>query len=111
VVADRVSALTNFGSSSFLGFPQPALFFLIIFALTVVLLKYNVFGRIIIAIGINEKALRLSEIKVTANKFSVYAIPGVLAAVAGIITTARTAGDQGCHHHNRHVAPTFLGKQ
>jgi ribose transport system permease protein len=91
VVSDNASALTNFGSSSFLGFPEPALLFLLIFALTAVLLKYNVFGRIIIAIGSNEEAVRLSGIKVTAYKFSVYAISGGLAAIAGIITTARTA--------------------
>ena len=53
--------------------------------------KYNVFGRIIIAIGSNEEAVRLSGIKVSAYKFSVYAITGGLSAVAGIITTARTA--------------------
>ena len=56
-----------------------------------VLLNYNVFGRIIIAIGSNEEAVRLSGIKVSAYKFSVYAIAGGLSAVAGIITTARTA--------------------
>lgn len=56
-----------------------------------VLLKYNVFGRIVIAIGSNEEAVRLSGIKVSAYKFSVYAIAGGLSAVAGIITTARTA--------------------
>jgi ribose transport system permease protein len=91
LVADNATALTNFGSSSFLGFPEPALLFLITFALTAVLLKYNVFGRIIIAIGSNEEAVRLSGIKVSAYKFSVYAISGLLAAVSGIITTARTA--------------------
>lgn len=91
LVAENATALTDFGSSSFLGFPEPALLFLIIFAVTTVLLKYNVFGRIIIAIGSNEEAVRLSGIKVSAYKFSVYAISGVLAAVAGVITTARTA--------------------
>jgi ribose transport system permease protein len=63
----------------------------LIFAITAVLLKYNVFGRIIIAIGSNEEAVRLSGIKVSAYKFSVYAIAGGLSAVAGVITTARTA--------------------
>jgi ribose transport system permease protein len=91
LVADNAAALTNFGSGSFLGFPEPALLFLLTFALTAVLLKYNVFGRIIIAIGSNEEAVRLSGIKVSAYKFSVYAISGLLAAVAGIITAARTA--------------------
>jgi ribose transport system permease protein len=91
LVSENASALTDFGSGSFLGFPNPAFIMLLIFAITAVLLKYNVFGRIIIAIGSNEEAVRLSGIKVSAYKFSVYAIAGCLSALAGIITTARTA--------------------
>jgi ribose transport system permease protein len=91
LVNANASALTDFGSGSFLGFPNPAFVLVIVFALTAVLLKYNVIGRIIIAIGSNEEAVRLSGIKVSAYKFSVYAIAGGLSAVAGIITTARTA--------------------
>lgn len=91
LVSEKASALTDFGSGSFLGFPNPAFILVIIFVITAVLLKYNVFGRIIIAIGSNEEAVRLSGIKVSAYKFSVYAIAGFLSATAGIITTARTA--------------------
>jgi ribose transport system permease protein len=91
LVSENASALTDFGSGSFLGFPNPAFVLVIVFAITAVLLKYNVFGRIVIAIGSNEEAVRLSGIKVSAYKFSVYAIAGGLSAVAGIITTARTA--------------------
>jgi ribose transport system permease protein len=91
LVSEKASPLTDFGSGSFLGFPNPAFVLVIVFAITAVLLKYNVFGRIVIAIGSNEEAVRLSGIKVSAYKFSVYAIAGGLSAVAGIITTARTA--------------------
>ena len=91
LVNENASALTNFGSGNSLGIPNPALVLFIVFAITSVLLKYNVFGRIVIAIGSNEEAVRLSGIKVSAYKFSVYAIAGGLSALAGIITTARTA--------------------
>jgi ribose transport system permease protein len=91
LVSENSSALTDFGSGSFLGFPNPAYVLFLVFAITAVLLKYNVFGRIIIAIGSNAEAVRLSGIKVSVYKFSVYAIAGGLSAVAGIITTARTA--------------------
>jgi len=90
-VSDNASALINFGSGSFLGFPNPAYILLLVFILTAVFLKYNVFGRIIIAIGSNEEAVRLSGIMVSVYKFSVYMICGGLSAIAGIITTARTA--------------------
>ncbi len=91
LVSENTSSLTDFGSGSFLGFPNPAFVLLIIFGITSVLLKYNVFGRIIIAIGSNEEAVRLSGIKVSFYKFSVYAISGGLAALAAVITTARTS--------------------
>ena len=91
LVSEDAYALTDFGSGSLLGFPNPAYVLVIVFAITAVLLKYNVFGRIVIAIGSNEEAVRLSGIKVSAYKFSVYAIAGGLSALAGIITTARTA--------------------
>jgi ribose transport system permease protein len=91
LVGERALALTNFGSGNSLGIPNPALVLVLIFAITTILLRYNVFGRIIIAIGSNEEAVRLSGINVSAYKFSVYAIGGGLSAVAGIITTARTA--------------------
>ncbi len=91
LVEKNASALTDFGSGNSLGIPNPALILFLIFVITSVLLRYNVFGRIIIAIGSNEEAVRLSGIRVSAYKFSVYAIAGGLSAVAGIITTARTA--------------------
>jgi ribose transport system permease protein len=91
LVDDKASALTDFGSGNSMGIPNPTLILFLVFAITAVLLKYNVFGRIIIAIGSNEEAVRLSGINVSIYKFSVYAIAGGLSAVAGIITTARTA--------------------
>lgn len=91
LVNENSTALTNFGSGSFLGFPSPAYVMVIIFLVVAVLLKYNVFGRIIIAIGSNEEAVRLSGINVPVYKFSVYAITGFLSGITGIITTARTA--------------------
>jgi ribose transport system permease protein len=91
LVNENASVLTDFGSGNSLGVPNPALILFLIFVITAVLLKYNVFGRIIIATGSNEEAVRLSGIKVSAYKFSVYAISGGLSAIAGIITTARTA--------------------
>jgi len=90
MISDRAGALSDFGNGYFLGIPNPAWIFFIVFAITFVLLRYNVFGRIVIAIGSNEDAVRLSGIKVSAYLFAVYAIIGGLSAVAGIIGTART---------------------
>jgi ribose transport system permease protein len=90
LVSENASALTNFGSGNSLGIPNPALILVLVFAITAVLLRYNVFGRMIIAIGSNEEAVRLSGIKVAVYKLSVYAVTGCLSALAGIMITART---------------------
>lgn len=91
LVDDTAVALTDFGMGSTLGLPNPALIFLLVFILTAVILNYNFFGRIIIAIGSNEEAVSLSGIKVPVYKFMVYALAGGLSAIAGIISTARTS--------------------
>jgi ribose transport system permease protein len=91
IVAESASALTKFGSASFLGIPNPAWILLLVFASVAIALKYNTFGRIVIAIGSNEEAVRLSGIKVAQYKLGVYIIAGALSAIAGILLTARTS--------------------
>ncbi|MDO6492519.1 MAG: ABC transporter permease [Cellulophaga sp.] len=82
--------MSNFANNSTLGVPNIAIVFFVIVGITMVMLRYNVFGRLIIAIGSNEEASRLSGIKVNKYKFLVYAISGTLAATAAIIVASRT---------------------
>ncbi|XMO86858.1 ABC transporter permease [Algibacter sp. AS12] len=82
--------MSNFANNSTLGVPNIAIVFFLIVILAMVLLRYNVFGRLIIAIGSNEEASRLSGIKVNKYKFLVYAISGALAATAAVIVASRT---------------------
>ncbi|WP_372753517.1 ABC transporter permease [Mariniflexile sp.] len=82
--------MSNFANNSILGVPNIAIVFLIIVLFTIIMLRYNVFGRLIIAIGSNENASRLSGLKVNKYKFLVYAISGALAATAAIIVASRT---------------------
>ncbi len=82
--------MSNFANNSFLGIPNIAIVFFIIVILAMIMLRYNVFGRVIIAIGSNEEASRLSGLKVNKYKFLVYAISGALAAIAAIIVASRT---------------------
>jgi len=82
--------MSNFANNSTIGIPNIAIVFFLIVILTTILLRYNVFGRLIIAIGSNEEASRLSGIKVNKYKFLVYAISGALAATAAVIVASRT---------------------
>jgi len=83
-------ALKNFGTAYLLRIPQPVILMFLIFILMYLLLKYTAFGRLIMAIGSNETAVRLSGIRVGIYKFLVYSISGGLASISGIITTSRT---------------------
>ncbi|GAA3517094.1 ABC transporter permease [Aquimarina addita] len=82
--------MSDFANNSTLAIPNIAIIFFIIVILAAVMLRYNVFGRLIIAIGSNEEASRLSGIKVNKYKFLVYAISGSLAAIAAIVVASRT---------------------
>jgi len=84
------STLLSFGNNYFLGIPLPVFLTLVVFLITYFLLKNTVYGRLVKAIGSNEVAVDLCGINIRTYKFSVYAISGSLAAIAGIISTART---------------------
>lgn len=90
IIGTAGSGLTDFGTGSIIGIPYPVFLMFAIFFLVFFILKYTVFGRLIIAIGSNEEAVRLSGIKLKRYKFAVYGMTGGFAALAGIISTSRT---------------------
>ncbi|MEW2384015.1 ABC transporter permease [Micromonospora sp. NPDC047707] len=65
--------------------PVPAVLFIAIGVAAIVVLRTTAFARHVYAIGGNEKAARLSGVPVTRVKVAVFAIAGLLAAVAGVI--------------------------
>jgi ribose transport system permease protein len=69
--------------------PVQAVILLIVFFIFLYFLKNTTFGKRIYSIGGNQKAARLSGIKVESNLIYIYMISGILAALAGIITTSR----------------------
>ena len=83
-------ALKSFGSGEFLYVPQPVFLMFGVFVIVMLVLRYTVFGRIVVAIGSNETAVRLSGIRAGIYKFLVYGISGCMTALAGIISTSRT---------------------
>lgn len=54
-----------------------------------ILLSHTLFGRHALAMGANAEAARLSGIRVPANTIAVFALSGMLAAVAGAMQCAR----------------------
>jgi ribose transport system permease protein len=90
ILEESGQSLKDFGSNYFLGIPNPVVLMFFVFILVYFILKYTVFGRLIIAIGSNEESVRLSGINVWIYKFAVYSICGGFSAIAGIISTSRT---------------------
>ncbi len=97
LVRESGASLKSFGSGYFFkipgyfsGVPQPVVLMFSIFVIVFVVLRYTVFGRLVVAIGSNETAVKLSGVRVGVYKFLVYGISGALASIAGIISTSRT---------------------
>ncbi len=83
-------ALLQLGSGDFLGVPYAAIILFAVFGIMYVLLKYNVFGRVVIAIGSNEEAVRLSGINVKKYKLGVYTIISLFTGLAALLMVSRT---------------------
>lgn len=79
-------AFSLLGERTFNGIvPIPALIFLAVAGGAMAFLRVSAFSRHVYAIGGNEKAARLSGVPVTRVKITVFAVCGLLAALAGIV--------------------------
>ncbi len=82
------------GRGKIAGLPV-MIWILILAALAVhLLLKYTDIGRNIYAIGGNDTAARLAGININKYLVAAYALTGTVAAIAGILLTARTGSGQ-----------------
>ncbi len=77
------------GSGWILGIPVPVWISLIVVLVFVFVTRKTAFGRYIYAIGGNERAAFLSGININRIKIAVYGLAGMLAAVGGVLVTAR----------------------
>lgn len=78
----------TFGLLSWPG-QNPAVVFVLLAVMFHLIMTYTVYGKHSYAIGSNEAAARMSGIAVERHKVLVYAIAGMLAAVATILLTSK----------------------
>jgi ribose transport system permease protein len=71
------------------GIPAPVIVAAVAVAVVAFLIRRTTFGRYVVAIGGNRSASYLSGHPVRRTLLAVYAISGLLAAVAGIVAAAR----------------------
>ena len=77
------------GEGSALGVFYPVIIFLVLAVVADLLLRHSRFLRQNYYVGGNEEAARLSGIDVDRVRIVMYVITGMLAAMAGVITTAK----------------------
>jgi Ribose/xylose/arabinose/galactoside ABC-type transport systems, permease components len=89
----QISGLPNafqwWGQGNIFGVPVPVIVAVGIIVLTWALLRFTRLGRYIYAVGGNEAAAHLSGVPVNKVKLFAYAYCGTLAALAGLLATAR----------------------
>ncbi|MDX1266524.1 MAG: ribose ABC transporter permease [Oceanisphaera sp.] len=101
-----------FGTGYVFGIPVPVWLMAMTFLGAWYLLNHTRFGRYIYAVGGNEAAARLSGINVARVKMGVYAICGMLSALAAIIVTSRLSSAQptaGTTYELDAIAAVVLG--
>lgn len=103
---------SKIGTGYFLGIPIPVYIMLVVFIISWFTLNHLKIGRYTYSLGSNEEATMYSGIKTDNIKFFVYGIAGVLAALAGIIVTARLGSAQptaGTGYELNAIAAVVIG--
>lgn len=109
---DNADLLGWFGIGRPLGIPTPVWIMGLVFLAAWYMLHHTRLGRYIYALGGNEAATQLSGISVSRVKIIVYALSGMLAALAGTIEVARLSSAQptaGTGYELDAIAAVVLG--
>ncbi|MGL4269619.1 MAG: ribose ABC transporter permease [Plesiomonas sp.] len=110
--SDAADHFAWLGTGYLFGIPVPIWLMVVVFIAAWYMLNHTRMGRYIYALGGNESATRLSGINVDRVKIAVYALCGLLAALAGLIVTARLSSAQptaGTGYELDAIAAVVLG--
>lgn len=80
--------------SKFFGIPTPIWIMVILFIIFGFVLNRTVFGKNTLAIGGNPEASRLAGVNVTSMRTWIFALQGLVCAIAGILLAARITSGQ-----------------
>jgi galactofuranose transport system permease protein len=92
--------LQSLGNGTVRGVPVTVLIVAALSVVVVVAVRWSVFGRRLVAIGGNRTAARLAGLPVRRTLLTVYVASGALAALAGVVNTARLGASD----------PSFVGQ-
>ncbi|WHT21604.1 ABC transporter permease [Crossiella sp. CA-258035] len=85
----RNPQLRELGAGSVLGIPYTVLIAAVLAVLVGLLVSRTTFGRQVVAIGGNPRAAQFAGLPVKRVLVTVYVVSGMLAAIAGVLATAR----------------------
>ncbi|MCD6453363.1 MAG: ABC transporter permease [Dehalococcoidales bacterium] len=88
-IGELPQGLAFFGIGRVAGVPVPVIIFIAVCVVAYFILNHTTYGRSVYATGGNPVSAWLSGINVKKVLFSVYAISGFLAGLAGVIMTSR----------------------
>ena len=93
VVTNFPAGFTNFGFGYVPGTNVPWTLFVFLFlaVVAVAIVHGTWIGRQVFAVGKNKEAARYSGVRVGALKMALFAVSGLVAALAGILLTSRTS--------------------
>jgi ribose transport system permease protein len=77
------------GSGRILGIQFPVIVASILLIVLLIVYRKMKFGRYVLALGSSEEAIRISGIKVDMLRIKVYALSGLIAAIAGVLLASR----------------------
>ncbi len=87
---NNAGEIFNFlGSGNVFGLPGPFLGFLLVSAIGILVLRYLAFGRFLYAIGGSAEAARLTGVPTRRTLIIAYAVCGLTAGLAGVMTASR----------------------
>ncbi len=105
-------AFATLGTGAVAGIPVPVLVLVAIGIVLLVVLNQTPFGRHVYAVGGNEAAARLLGLNVNRLKLIMYLISGVLAAIGGVLLTAKSGTalpDAGTGYELNVIAAVIIG--
>ncbi|MCP3663732.1 MAG: ribose ABC transporter permease [Gammaproteobacteria bacterium] len=109
---DVAESFYSLGGGYLAGIPVPIVIALVVFVIGWIVLNKARLGRYVYAIGGSEQVTRIAGINVNTVKMTVYMTSGVMAALAGIILTARLESAQptaGLGYELDAIAAVVLG--
>jgi ribose transport system permease protein len=112
IFGDEYQGFLWIGGGDVFGIPNPFLIFLIVAFFFWLLLSRTVWGRYVYAVGGNERAARLTGLRVDRLKIIVYILSALVAGLAGIIQVSylsSVTADLGTGNELAVIAATVIG--